>query len=69
MAPLRQSDSDPRPYATAEGFYQGDAVEIAPEGLRGRIIEVEGSHSHRVVVQTDDGMVCGLEDFDLTRIR
>lgn len=60
---------DPRPYATALGFYYGDEVEVSPEGYVGRICRTFGSDSHSVEVRLDNGHRVPLEDFDLTRIR
>lgn len=63
----QSGQSDPRPYATALGFYQGDHIEVAPEGYGGHILRTYGSDSHRVTVLLSNGQRIDVEDFDLTR--
>lgn len=60
--------TDRRPYATRNGFYVGDRVEVAPSGYIGHITTVYGSDSNRCRVGFSDGGGKYVSDEQLTRL-
>lgn len=52
-------------YRSPLGFYLGDTVEF--DGMLGQIIRIFGPADPFVVVQLDGGLLCEVEDMELTR--